>query len=129
MECKEVSFKVLKRKMDAIKKMYIGSKIQLAMGKEVEEKFILTLNEDDEIRSIELIPFKFIIGINEALNMLPFLCGKILKVEVFEIEKEEDYWYLKLISRSTYYRYRKQAYMLFLSIFEGVKLWTKYYWF
>ena len=112
----KIDLKSLIIEANIIKEMYKKAKIRLVIGEEVDEKVVLTLSENTTSWNVDAN--QIIKMIHTALSSLSDMHQKIIKVEILEDDNEEHFWYLKYMSRSTYFRYKKEAYYKFLSFFK-----------
>ena len=113
---KNIKFSDLIPTANLIKQLYWRAYFRLKFGEEEDEKVIFTLSEKP--KKYEMSPVQIMEIINEAIETLEPLCQKIIKIELLQIESAPPYWYLSCVSRSTYYRYRKEAYVKFISYFK-----------
>ncbi len=112
----KIKFDELEKKSNMIGMLYKRSKIKVICGVDDSETIKLTLH--DSQHDLKFTYSGFILAVNEVLNLLPPIERKIIEVEVLENIQENPFWYLGLLSRSSYYRYRKEAYKTFLSYFD-----------
>ncbi len=117
MENKEIIlFSQLAAKANAIRDLYIKAQIYQNIDKECESRRIHYFNDLGQEIIVE--PEKFIVSVDTAVNSLPSNLKLMINMELLDRRNYCDYWYLETLSRSTYYRHRKEAYRRFVSYFE-----------
>ncbi len=112
-----MTFEEMERKVMYIRGMYIKAKIRLTMHDE-NSKALCLQDSIQEGETIYVKPQNFIQAVDAAIQALPEHLQMVIKKEFFEMETYHRYWYLEMLSRSTFYRYKKEALRQFLLLLE-----------
>lgn len=107
----KIPFVMLSKRANYIRDLYIRAKIQMRLFEKEGEKITFYLRDGQE----EIVGAShFIKAVDDAMNAMPTHLRYVLKKELFEAKDYEHYWYMETLSRSTYYRQRKEAYRQFV---------------
>ncbi len=109
-------FEQLEIKANAIRGLYIKAKIYQNIAKDCESRQIRYINSSGQ--EITMAPENFIMAVNTAVESMPKDLQIMIQKELLDRKDYRDYWYLDTLSRSTYYRHRKEAYRQFVAFFE-----------